>query len=120
MAAISPDAKWVVHVMNDSGKRSLWMRQVATQSNIEIVPPAVVTYRCLTFSPDGNYIYYCVSSEESPQIALFQVSTLGGIATRLLDDLDGDVDHAVSATVSFSPNGKQIVFCAKERATRPR
>lgn len=113
MVAISPDAKWVVHVMNDGGKRSLWTRQVATQSNIEIVPPAVVTYRGLTFSPDGNYIYYSVSSKEAPQIALFRVSTLGGTPTKLLDDLDGDTDHLVSATVSFSPNGKQIAFLRK-------
>jgi len=113
MVAISPDAKWVVHVLNDGGKRSLWTRQVATQSNIEIVPPAVVTYRGLTFSPDGNYIYYSVSSKDAPQIALFKVSTLGGIPTKLLDDLDGDIDHVVSATVSFSPNGKQIAFLRK-------
>jgi serine/threonine protein kinase/Tol biopolymer transport system component len=113
IVAISPDAKWVVHVMNDGGKRSLWTRQVATQSNIEIVPPAVVTYRGLTFSPDSNYIYYSVSSKDSPQIALFQVSTLGGTPTKLLDNLDGDIDHQVSATVSFSPNGKQIAFLRK-------
>jgi serine/threonine protein kinase len=113
MVAISPDAKWVVHVMNDGGKRSLWTRQVATQSNIEIVPAAVVTYRGLTFSPDGNYIYYSVSSQDAPQITLFRVSTLGGRPTKLLDDLDGDVDHPVSTTVSFSPTGKQITFLRK-------
>ena len=113
MVAISPDAKWVVHVMSDGGKRSLWTRQVATQSNIEIVPPAVVTYRGLTFSPDGNYIYYSVSSKDAPQIALFRVSTLGGTPTKLLDDLDGDIDHPVSATVSFSPNGRLIAFLRK-------
>ena len=114
MVAISPDAKWVVHVMNDGGKRSLWTRQVATQSNIEIVPPAVVTYRGLTFSPDGTYIYYCVSSKDAPQIAVFRVSTLGGTPTKLLNNVDGDIDHAVSATVSFSPDGKQIAFLRRE------
>ncbi|HJP93310.1 MAG TPA: protein kinase [Pyrinomonadaceae bacterium] len=113
MAAISPDAKLVVHVVNDGGKRSLWTRQVATQSNIEIVPPAVVTYRGLTFSPDGNYIYYCVSSKNADQIAVFRVSTFGGTPTKLLDDVDGDIDHMVSATVSVSPNGKQIAFLRK-------
>jgi eukaryotic-like serine/threonine-protein kinase len=113
MVAISPDAKFVVHVMNDGGKRSLWTRQVATQRDIEIVPPAVVTYRGLTFSPDGNHIYYSVSSKDAPQITLFQVSTLGGTPTKVLDDLDGDIDHQVSATVSLSPNGKQIAFLRK-------
>ena len=35
-AAISPDGNYVVHVVNDSGKQSLWVRQVATSSNVQI------------------------------------------------------------------------------------
>ncbi|MFL6467598.1 MAG: hypothetical protein ACJ72Z_06545, partial [Pyrinomonadaceae bacterium] len=38
--AISPDGKYVVHVQNDGGEQSLWMRQTATQSNVQIVAPA--------------------------------------------------------------------------------
>jgi len=108
--AISPDGKWVVHVMNDGGQRSLWTRQVATQSNVEIVAPAVVTYHSLTFSPDGNYVYYSVSSKDAPRLTLFQVATLGGVPKKILVDLNRDIDHAVHATVSFSPDGKQIAF----------
>src|SRR5207247_864534 len=44
-AAISPDGKYVVYVLNEGGQRSLWTRQVATTSNVQIIPPADV--QCL-------------------------------------------------------------------------
>ena len=46
------------------GKLSLWLRQVATTSNVEIVPPAEVRYIGVTFSPDGNHIYYATYGGE--------------------------------------------------------
>src|SRR5207249_3097040 len=84
--AISPDGKYVVHVQDDGGQQSLWTRQVATQSNVEIVAPAVISYDSLTFSPDGDYIYYSVSSQDMPQSGLFQVPTLGGAPKKILEN----------------------------------
>jgi Tol biopolymer transport system component len=102
-AAISPDGKLVVHVQDDGGQQSLWIRQTATQSNVQIQSPSAVTYDSLTFSPDGNFVYYSVSGQQFPKRILFQVSTLGGAPTRILDGLDGD-------PISFSPDGKQFAF----------
>ena len=99
--AISPDGKYVVHVQDDGGQQSLWTRQVATQSNVQIVAPAAVQYSGLTFSPDGNYIYYNISSQEFPLRALFQVPTLGGTPKKLLEK---------NLAISFSPDGKQFTF----------
>ena len=62
-AAISPDGRYIVHVMEEEGKESLWLRQVATNSNIQILPPEDVSFKGLTFSVDGDYIYY--TSQES-------------------------------------------------------
>ncbi|HVF46365.1 MAG TPA: hypothetical protein VNA17_02240, partial [Pyrinomonadaceae bacterium] len=59
VAAISPDGRYVVYAMNDNGQQSLWMRQTATESNVQIVPPAAnVEYARLIFSPDGNFLFY--------------------------------------------------------------
>ncbi|PYS61944.1 MAG: hypothetical protein DMF74_14890 [Acidobacteria bacterium] len=102
--AISPDGKYVVHVEDDGGQQRLWTRQVATQSNVEIVAPAAVTYESLTFSPDGDYIYYSISSQNIPQGGLFQVPTLGGAPKKVLVNLDS------RDTISFSPDGKQFAF----------
>ncbi|PYS51113.1 MAG: hypothetical protein DMF68_05365 [Acidobacteria bacterium] len=101
--AISPDGKYVVHVQDDGGQRSLWMRQTATQSNVQIVAPAAVSFDALAFSPDGNFVYYSVSGQSYPQRVLFQIPTLGGSPKKILEDLDAD--H-----ISFSPDGKQFAF----------
>jgi hypothetical protein len=58
LAAISPDGKYVVHVVVEPAQQSLWMRQVATSSNVQIVAPTPVRYDGLTFSPDGKFVYY--------------------------------------------------------------
>ena len=57
-AAISPDGKYVLNVQNDNGLRSLWLRNVPTGSDAQIVPPAAAVYHALAFSPDGNYVYF--------------------------------------------------------------
>jgi serine/threonine protein kinase/Tol biopolymer transport system component len=101
---ISPDGKYVVHVQIEGGQQSLWVRQVATQSNVQIVAPAAVFYGdTMTFSPDGNYVYYNITSQEYPQRALFQVPTLGGAPKKLLE-------HVAASPVTFSPDGKQFAF----------
>ncbi len=101
--AISPDGKYVVHVQDDGGQQSLWTRQVATQSNVEIVAPAARNYTGLSFSPDGDFIYYRVFSQEFSQGALFQVPTLGGTPKKLLENVS-------ASPVTFSPDGKQFAF----------
>ncbi len=57
-AAISPDGKYVLNVQNDNGLQSLWLRNVPTGSDTQILPPAAAVYRSLAFSPDGNYVYF--------------------------------------------------------------
>src|SRR5262249_53829024 len=49
-AAISPDGKYVAHVKSDAGQQSLWLRQVTTTSDTQIVPPSTQTYYGITFS----------------------------------------------------------------------
>jgi len=101
-AAISPDGKYAAHVIDDSGKQSLWVRQVATQSNVEIVQPAEVRYQGLTFSPDGNYVYYTVEEKGARFGMLYQVPSLGGAPRKLLADVVGKA--------SLSPDGKQLAY----------
>jgi eukaryotic-like serine/threonine-protein kinase len=100
-AAISPDGKYVVHVVSGAGQQSLWVRQVATSSNVQIVPPAEVQYWGLTFSNDANFVYY-VMYDQSPPASLYQVPTLGGAAKKLIEGVD--------SPVTLSPDGKQLAF----------
>jgi len=102
MAAISPDGKYVVHVIEDAGKQSLWVRQVTTANNIQIVPPADVVYFGMTFSGDGNYVYYVTAAKNETQALLYQVPVLGGTPRKLVEDIDDPV--------ALSPDGAQIAF----------
>jgi serine/threonine protein kinase/Tol biopolymer transport system component len=106
-ATISPDGKYVVYVHGDPWQQSLWVRQIATSSNVEIVAPAQVGYLNLTFTPDGDYVYYILESKDLPRRALYRVTTLGGEPKRVLVNLDGEA-------ISFSPDGKRFVFSRTE------
>src|SRR6266850_3749844 len=101
-AAISPDGKYLAHVMDDAGQKSIWLRQVATGKNLQIVPPArVAFFYGLTFSHDVNYIYY-VNQEMNHLGILFQVPSLGGAPTKLIEDVD--------SVVTLSPDDKRLAF----------
>src|SRR5262249_48226895 len=78
LAAISPDGKYVVHVVVEPAQQSLWMRQVATSSNVQIVAPAPVRYDGLTFSPDGNFVYYSTYPQAASIATLYTIPVLGG------------------------------------------
>jgi Tol biopolymer transport system component/DNA-binding winged helix-turn-helix (wHTH) protein len=99
-AAISPDGRYVVHAMGGRRQQSLWLRHIATGSDKEIVPTAVVDYPALTFSPDGNYIYFLRSESEGSN--LFRVPVLGDSIQKLVSDVDSGI--------TFSSDGRQIAF----------
>jgi eukaryotic-like serine/threonine-protein kinase len=102
VAAISPDGKYVVHVIEDAGKQSLWVRQVTTANNVQIVPPAEAVYFGMTFSADGNYVYYVTAGKNETQALLYQVPVLGGTPRKLVEDVDDPI--------AISPDGTQIAF----------
>lgn len=102
LAAISPDGRYVVHVVDDNGQQSLWVRQTATQSNVQIVAPSTGRYNGITFSTDGNYIYYVRRDESGGASTLYQTPVLGGSVRKVWDEVD--------SPVTFSPDGKQFAF----------
>ena len=101
-AVISPDGRYVVHVSSQDGQQHLRVRQVNTSSDVQIVPPAEVSYTGLTFSRDGDFVFYVVSDKNNPQPTLYQVPVLGGTTRRLISN--------VGSAVTFSPDGKRLAF----------
>ena len=101
--AISPDGQYVVYVLREGEKQSLKVRQVATGSDVQILPPDLVVFYGLTFSPDGSYIYYTASSKENNLFSsLYKMPVLGGPSTEIVRDID--------TGISFSPDGKRFAF----------
>lgn len=101
-AAISPDGKYVVHVTTANGQQSLRVRQVSTNSDVQIVPPSDVQYAGLTFSRDGDFIYYVAADKNSSTSNLYQIPGLGGNPRRLISN--------VGSAVTLSPDGQQLAF----------
>ena len=102
-AAIAPDGHYIVYALADGGQQSLWVRNVASKSDVQILPPDDVTFRGLNFSADGNYIYFVRSDKRRAFYSdLFMMPVLGGAPHLILQDLD--------TPVSFSPDGKQFAF----------
>jgi serine/threonine protein kinase len=99
-AAISPDGKYFVYVLSDAGKQSLWLRQISATNDTQIVAPAPVGYFGITFSRDGNDVYYVLKANDPG--ALYKIPALGGTPVKLLERID--------CTVGFSPDGKQFAF----------
>lgn len=102
-AAISPDGKYVLNVQNDNGLRSLWLRNVPTGSDTQIVPPVAAMYASLAFSPDGNYVYFRkAASNIGSEWNLYRTPVLGGAPQIIVRDVD--------AGITFSPDGRRISY----------
>jgi len=103
MAAISPDGKYVVHVVSDAGQQSLWIRHIATNSNTQILPPSDGRYAGLTFAPDGNYLYFTRTERDRPGVnLLYQIPVLGGTPKLVVTDVD--------SRITFAPDGRRFAF----------
>ncbi len=102
--AISPDGRYVVYALQEGEKQGLNVRQVATGSDVQILPPDEVFIYGLTFTPDANYIDF-VRSEKNNQAStfLYRMPTLGG-TPRLV--MQGGIDFSNS----YSPDGAQFAF----------
>ncbi|MGB2671930.1 MAG: protein kinase [Candidatus Acidiferrum sp.] len=102
-AAISPDGKYILSELDDAGKASLWLRNVPTNSDTQIIAPADTLYTDLDFSPDGNYIYFIKAEAAVLSVRdLFRAPVLGGAPQIIIRDIDSGV--------SFSPDGKRFAF----------
>jgi eukaryotic-like serine/threonine-protein kinase len=100
--AISPEGRYIAFVQRDRGRRSLWVRQRVTVSDIQILPPLNGSIEDLTFSIDGNYLYYTLRQINESVSTLYRLPVLGGTPVRILGD--------VQSRISFSPDDKHYAF----------
>lgn len=96
-AAISPDGKYLAYTRTVEGKQSIWLRQLATNANVEIVKAKDRIFG-VAFANSGEYIYFV----RGAPTALYRVSLLGDVPIKILDKLEG--------RFSVSPDDHQIAF----------
>jgi eukaryotic-like serine/threonine-protein kinase len=103
-ATISPDGRYVAYTLKEAGHSSLWIRQIATQSAVQLAPPSDKDYfGTLSFSPDSDYLYFVQQRNDATNRKdAFSVPTLGGTPKLILQD--------VGSGVAISPDGKTLAF----------
>ena len=103
LAAISPDGRFVLSVHDDNGPQSLWLRNIPTGSDTQVISPSDSHYQSVRFSPDGNQIYFRKSIVETDNISeLYRVPMLGGTPQKIVYNIDSDI--------ALSPDGLRIAY----------
>ena len=104
MGAISPDGKYVAYVTGQSGKESLWLRQVDITSNAQLIAPREGHYLGVAFSPDNNYVYFGYAESgrnDATQVFRLPILGIGAAAMKI---------EAHEALPSLSHDRKRIAF----------
>src|SRR5215813_9115365 len=106
-AAISPDGKQVVYVQENTGQQSLWLIQLGTFVNMQLIRAKEGTvYNKVSFSHDGAYIYFISHAENQPG-DFYRVPILNGPPTKLVGNVEGNY--------SISSDDRTVVFRRRDR-----
>ena len=99
-AAISPNGKLIAYTdQTGNGKWSVWLQQLSTAENIQILPPAELRYGGLAFSRDNNSLFVARGDK---QLDIYRVNVFGGVPAKILENTQG--------WISISPDDKKISF----------
>ena len=102
-ASISPDGRYLAYLTGEAGHSSVRVRQIATGADLEVVPAEDGIFEGLSFTPDGNYLFYRKRRRDAPSYsALMQVASMGGASREVAFDVD--------SRATFSPDGRSIAF----------
>lgn len=100
-SAISPDGKVLAYTSKSGDKEGVWLRQMDSGANTELIPAAEITYYGLKFSPDGQTLFFTRNLPDKT-LNLYKVSVYGGVPQKIIDNTQGGI--------SFSPDGQKLVF----------
>jgi serine/threonine protein kinase len=101
--ALSADGKFLAEVKNDNGQRTIWLKNTATNTDTQILSAYGGLYVGLTFSADGNYLYFTRGTPENAGVhVLYVMSVFGGTPRQLIRDIDN--------APSFAPDGRRFTY----------
>ena len=97
---ISPDGTNLIYQLLEAGKSSLWLRNLPSGAEKQIVDAGFRAFENLVFSRDGKAVYF--TDYENKLDSLYRVPILSGNPKKLLDDIYG--------RITFSPDGERFAF----------
>ena len=106
-AVISPDGKRMAYSSEVNTKQGIWIRQLDTAENTQIVPNGDDFYYGLSFTRDGETLYFA-RGRDTEKISIYRVSVLGGIPKEIAADTEG--------WFSLSPDDRRISYVRRNRA----
>ncbi len=100
--SVSPDGKFIAHTVAENSKQSLWIKHIASNSNVQLLAPDAVSFSSLTFSREGDFIFYVTTSKNLPNGVLYRIPVLGGDPKKILANVGG--------AISFAPDDERFAF----------
>jgi serine/threonine protein kinase/Tol biopolymer transport system component len=95
---VSPDGRYVAYT--NSTRANLWLRQIATGSDVSIAPAGFASFFPAVFSRDGNLLYV-YAEDDTKQRSLYRLPALGGAPRKVTDE---------GSWVSVSPDGARLAL----------
>jgi Tol biopolymer transport system component len=107
---MSPDGRYiayVAHQVSEAGQQSsVWVMQIATNTQAQVVSPSTADYLSTDFSPDDEFVYFVRREVRSAPPVLYRVPVIGGTPTKILEN--------VTSAITFSPDRKRFAFVYDE------
>jgi Tol biopolymer transport system component len=101
-AAISGDGRRLAYVLIESGKQILWVRELESGEELQLLPPGHALRWGMRFMPDGQSLLYVTTPPDSSAGELYRVPVRGGPSDRLVTNVAGPP--------AVSPDGAQVAF----------
>jgi eukaryotic-like serine/threonine-protein kinase len=102
VTAVSSDGKYLLTVLDVKGLNSLWLRNIATGSDTQVVSPSA-TIPNVAFSPDDNYVYFRKAENAiNSNFNVYRIPVLGGTPQVVVRDVDSGF--------AFSPDGGRLAY----------
>jgi len=99
-AAISPEGRYLAYISGSRGHEAIWIKRIDSSTESVRAPVSADEYDSVTFSHDGQDIYYVARKKEYGR--LYKVPLAGGDPRLIVNDIDGPI--------TFKPNGPEFAF----------
>ncbi len=102
-SAVSPDGKYVVYVDGERRLSTIWLREMATGANRQIIQPSDDNFYGLAVSHDSKELFFVRRARDASSAGdIYRIPLFGGSPTKVLAVAQG--------WISLSPDSMTIAF----------